>query len=104
MNNNPEQPDPWSRLVDRARRDEPPAIDIDALLRVTRAAHAEVGHVPDANWLADFSALFCTPRMISACLLLTVTCSALSAWRCWSLWQDVSPWAELVNDTLGGLS
>ncbi len=103
MKTNTEPPEPWSRLVARAQRDEPPAIDLDALLRATRTAQATAA-APAPSWITEFATLFCTPRMISACLLLAFTCSAFTAWRCWSFWQDVEPWAELVNNTFEGLT
>jgi cation transport ATPase len=102
MKINPENPEHWSKLVERAQRDTPPAIDLDAVLRAVHSAQPKAA--PTSSWVVDFAALFCTPRIISACLLLAFTCSAFTTWSCWSFWDDVGPWAEVVNETLGDLT
>lgn len=98
MNSPPPSPqDRWNDLVQRARADAPPPVDLAATLRAVRTATSQ-----PSGWLADFAALFATRAALRTCLLGTAAFAAMATWQVWTFW-DALPWVQLMSPTVGGL-
>jgi hypothetical protein len=92
-------PSRWSDLVATARRDGPPPVDFDHLLRAARATAAR-----PAGMLEEFTALFASRRALCAVGLATAAALALAVWQGMAAWDQAGPLAEFFSATLGGLS
>ena len=95
MNSNEPQL-PWEQLVNRARCDRAPGIDVNAVLRRVRE---EPLPAMRATWFSAFSLVFANPRGLTACLAGAMGAAAVLAWQLQDLWEAVS-WAALL--TSGG--
>lgn len=87
----------WEKLLQRARTDVGPPADAAALLRAVRSAPGEFR----GGWLAEFSALFSSGRVVSGCLAAAAAFAVVASWQVWDAWQDV-PWAQMLDSATGG--
>ncbi len=89
-------PPRWNALVARARPDQPPPLDPQALLRTLRAeplgAPASVG----SGWWPEFAGLFGSRPVFAGVALAAVAFCAVAVWQTSLVWDDVMPWAELM--------
>lgn len=98
MNSSPPSPhDRWNDLIQRARTDAPPPIDLSATLRAVRAAASQ-----PPSWLEDFAALFATRSALRICLLGAAAFATLATWQVWNF-SEALPWVQLISPTVGGL-
>lgn len=87
----------WEKLVNQARADFGPPIDLPALLLAVCPAPS----VSHDGWLAEFSDLFSTRRTVPACLVGASALVLMAAWQIWTFWQAL-PWAEFILINGGG--
>ena len=100
MKTPPSNSDPqWENLLNRAKADVAPPVDLTALLRVVRQAPA----ASRENWADEFCALFGTSRFIPGCLAAAAGFGLVASWQAWESLQDV-PWVQLIDTTIGGAS
>lgn len=85
--------DAWEKLVQQARSDVAPAVDVAAVRRVVRGAALES---PSAGWMVELSRLFAARGVMRACLGGAGACAVLTTWQVWEMWQ-VLPWAEMLS-------
>ena len=93
-------------MLQQARADVGPPADLDALLRVVRAAPAPVVPAPaeeSGSWAEEFFALVGAARIVPLCLGGTAAIASFATWQVWEWWEAL-PWAQLVMDTTGGVS
>ena len=94
----PAQPHPdWDQLLSCARADQPPPVDLPALLRAVR----QEPYPPRADWAAEFLGLFSGMRTLAACAAGVGTLAVVTTWQAWSL-LDSLPWAQLLDSATGG--
>lgn len=102
MNTSLDPSDPrWENLLRQARMDVAPAVDVAALQRVIRNAHAVP--ITSEGWTAEISALFPSTRMIPGCLAAAAALAAVATWNAWDSWQSL-PWIQLIDPSTGGAS
>jgi hypothetical protein len=89
----------WQASLELARADMAPPVDVNALLRVVRQAPLET----PAGVLAEFSRLFASRRIVSACLASAAALALLASWEAWTTWESL-PWAQLLVSATGGVS
>jgi hypothetical protein len=85
--------------VASARRDGPPPVAWDHLLRGARTEAAR-----PAGFLEEFAALFASRRALYVGGLATAAALALAVWQGMAAWDQAGPLAEFFSATLGGLS
>ena len=100
MKTPPSNSDPqWENLLNRAKADLAPPVDLAALLHAVRQAPA----ASRANWAEEFRALFATSRFIPGCFAAAAAFALVASWQAWESLQDV-PWVQLIDSTIGGAS
>ena len=99
MNTPGSNPDPssrWDKLLNTARADAAPPVDVAALQRVVRNAELPAR----ATWADEFVALFASRRALPAFAAATLIVATLTTWEVADLWA-VLPWAQLLASTGG---
>lgn len=99
MNTPGSNPDPgsrWDKLLNTARSDVPPAVDVAALQRAVRDAELPAR----TTWADEFIALFASRRALPAFAAATLVVATLTTWEMVDLWA-VLPWAQLLASTGG---
>jgi len=87
----------WENLLKQARADVGPTVDTQALLRAVRLEPL----APRESWIAEFSALFSSGRVIPTCLAGACAFALIASWEAWNAWQEM-PWAQLLDTATGG--
>lgn len=93
----------WEKLLQQARADVGPPADLNALLRVVRAAPSPASVEERAGWAAEFFALVNAARLVPLCLGGTAAIASVVTWQVWEWWEAL-PWAQLLMDATGGVS
>ncbi len=93
----------WEKLLQQARAEVGPPADLDALLRVVRAAPSPAPVEEGAGWAAEFFALVGAARIVPLCLGGTAVVASFATWQVREWWEAL-PWAQLILDTTGGVS
>ncbi|HEY0966460.1 MAG TPA: hypothetical protein VGD88_03635 [Opitutaceae bacterium] len=91
-------PPRWNDLVAHARRDQPPALDPQALLHTLRdapRAQPVTAGLP-AGWWPEFAGLFGSRAVLAGVAVATVALGAVVLWQTTLAWEEVMPWAELI--------
>jgi hypothetical protein len=89
-------PPRWQALVAEARRDQPPDLDPQAVLRTLRTKPGERRAPVAAGWWPEFAGLFGSRSVFASVALATVAFCAVAVWQTSVLWDAVMPWAELM--------
>lgn len=89
----------WENLLQKARADLAPPVDLPALLRAVRQAPV----ARRESWGEEFSALFSSGRIIPACFAGAAALALIATWQAWDAWQAL-PWVQLLDGSLGGAS
>lgn len=89
--------DAWRKLLERARADATPPVNVPALLRAVREARP----TPRVGWAAELATMFAAHRVVPACLAAASAMALLTAWQVWEWWHAL-PWAQLITDATGG--
>ena len=100
----PDSHDPaWHDLVQRARHDSPPPVNLPALLHAVREAHSAqpAPATSRSTWTEDFAALFVLRRALAFCLTGAAAGLAFTVWQAWEVSQALA-WADLLSG-LGGV-
>ena len=87
----------WKRLVQEARRDSPAPVNIASLLAAVHAASSQ----PPAGWIADFSDLFASGRIIPTCLCGAAGLALVASWQIWASLSALA-WAQWLIVAPGG--
>jgi hypothetical protein len=87
----------WEKLVRSARADVGPSTDSATLLRLVRQAPL----ASNEGWFDEFSALFASGKLTTACLAGSCMIALVTAWQVWDVWEAL-PWAELLTNATGG--
>ena len=89
-------PPRWQALVAEARRDHPPGLDPQAVLRAVRVELRERRTPVAPGWWPEFAGLFGSRPVFAGMALATVAFCAVALWQTSVLWDTVMPWAELI--------
>jgi hypothetical protein len=100
----PPSPSDWNDLTRRARKDLPPATDLDGLLRTLPAvrAQAPIPRARPGGFLGEFAAVFSLTRSLIASATIAVAAIAWASWQGLSAWEEMGAMAEVASVTFGG--
>ena len=88
----------WEQLVQQARADTPPPVNLSALLCVVNAAAAS----SPLTWIDEFLSTFAFGRAVSVCVGGIGTLLLFTSWQVWDCWHSLA-WAQLLVPPPGGV-